>query len=159
MPTLGIVAALAVVAARPLEHAKIVLEVRSPMEQATAYVDQTPPPSGKNPRPVVHARVNEPIRVEYLFTNVYPNRVIRDVVVHFYVARIEAEGQKSLPELNDAVVVLETALDMDFRPGGHAGGRTTFRVDAPGVYLVRVESRQTQSDHEHFAAVDLVVEP
>ena len=47
---------------------------------------------------------------------------------------------------------------MDFRPGGKAGQRNTVRFDAPGVYLVRVESRLTQSDHEHFSAIDLVIE-
>ncbi len=47
---------------------------------------------------------------------------------------------------------------MDFKPGAKAGARNTLKVDKPGAYLVRVESRQTDSDHEHFAAVDLVVE-
>ncbi len=155
----------AVVAALPwggiaaAEHAKISLDVKTPRDQVTANVDQTPPPSGKNPRPVIHARVGERIQVEYLFTNVYPNKTIEDVVVHFYVASIGAVGQKELPSLAGGEgLVLETAFDMDFRPGGHAGGRTTVTIDAPGVYLVRVESRETQSDHEHFAAVDLVVE-
>jgi hypothetical protein len=156
---LAIAPLLTLISTPRLEHAKISLEVRAPAEQATAHVDQTPPPSGKNPRPVVHARVGETIRAEYLFTNVYPNRVIQDVVVHFYVARIGAEAQKELPDLTGEGVVLETAFDMDFRPGGHAGGRTAFRIETPGVYLVRVESRETQSDHEHFAAVDLVVAP
>jgi hypothetical protein len=46
---------------------------------------------------------------------------------------------------------------MDFKPGAKAGQRHTVRIDAPGVYLIRVESGKTQSDHEHFAAIDLVV--
>ena len=54
--------------------------------------------------------------------------------------------------------MLETAFDMDFKPGGKAGGRNTVRIDSPGAYLIRVESRQTGSDHEHFAAIDLVIE-
>ena len=44
------------------------------------------------------------------------------------------------------------------RRAPHAGGRTGFTIDRPGAYLIRVESRETQSDHEHFAAVDLIVE-
>lgn len=139
------------------EHAKINLDVVAPKEQQTAHVDQTPPASGKNPRPVVHARVNDPIKIQWILTNVYPNKTLDDVVVHFYVARQEKAGQKDLPELGDDVV-LETAFDMDFQPGGKAGGRQTIRIDRPGAYLVRVETRQTQSDHEHFAAVDLVIE-
>ena len=54
--------------------------------------------------------------------------------------------------------MLETAFDMDFKPGAKAGQRNTLRIDTPGVYLIRVETRETQSDHEHFAAIDLVVE-
>ena len=46
---------------------------------------------------------------------------------------------------------------MDFKPGSKAGQRTTVKIDAPGVYLIRVETRNTQSDHEHFAAIDVVV--
>ena len=141
------------------EHAKITLEVSAPKEKESAFMDQTPPASGKNPRPIVHAKVGEPIRVQWLLTNVYPNKVLKDVVVHFYVARQEKPGQKDLPDLSDEDVVQESAYDMDFRPGGHAGGRMTIRIDAPGAYLIRVETKNTQSDHEHFSAIDLLIEP
>ncbi len=139
-----------------VEHAKIVLDVIAPGGKQTAFMDQTPPPQGKNPRPVVEARVSEPIKVQWTFTNVYPHKTLSNVVVHLYVARVEKTGQKELPQLDDDVVV-ETAFEMDFKPGAKAGGRQTVRIDQPGVYLVRVESRQTGSDHEHFAAIDLVV--
>ncbi len=46
------------------EHAKIILEVAIGTENVAAHVDQTPPEWGKNPRPVVKARVNEPIRIQ-----------------------------------------------------------------------------------------------
>jgi hypothetical protein len=138
------------------EHAKINLDVTIGRETVSAHVDQTPPDSGKNPRPVVKARVNEPIRIQYLLTNVYPHKTLENVVVHFYVARQSKVGQKELPDLKGDVV-LESAFDMDFKPGGKAGQRTTLKIDTAGVYLIRVESRNTQSDHEHFSAVDLVV--
>ena len=141
------------------EHAKISLDVTTSSDQKTAFVDQTPPASGKNPRPVIKAKVGEKIKVQYLFTNVYPNKTIENVVVHFFIARQEKVGQKELPDLNNEEgLVLETAFDMDFKPGAKAGARTSVRIDKPGVYLVRIETRQTQSDHEHFAAIDLVVE-
>jgi hypothetical protein len=139
------------------EHAKINLDVEGPREQKSAYVDQTPPDWGKNPRPVVRARVNEPIRVHWTFTNVYPHKTLQNVVIHFYVARESKAGQKETPDLRGDVVQ-ESAFEMDFKPGAKAGQRNTFKIDAPGAYLVRVESRQTGSDHEHFAAIDLVVE-
>ena len=152
---LAAAAALAATTARA-EHAKINLDVIAPGGQQTAHVDQTPPESGKNPRPVLRARAGEPIKVQWVLTNVYPHKTLRDVVVHFYIARQERVGQKTLPPLGDDVVV-ETAFDMDFKPGAKAGARTTVRIDQPGVYLVRVETRQTGSDHEHFAAIDLVI--
>jgi hypothetical protein len=139
------------------EHAKINLEVSSGNDKQTAFVDQTPPDSGKNPRPVLKARAGEPIRIQWMLTNVYPHKTLENVVVHFFVARQEKVGQKELPDLRGDVV-LETAFDMDFKPGAKAGQRNTLRIEAPGVYLVRVESRQTQSDHEHFSAIDLVIE-
>lgn len=141
------------------EHAKINLEVSAKGSQETAFVDQTPPDWGKNPRPVVRAKAGEPVKVQYLLTNVYPHKTLENVVVHFYVARQGKPGQKELPSLADEkAVVIESAFEMDFKPGAKAGARTTIKVDAPGSYLIRIETKQTQSDHEHFAAIDLVVE-
>jgi hypothetical protein len=154
--TMTLLAGLAVSPARA-EHAKINLEVVAPGGQQTAFVDQTPPAHGKNPRPVLKAKVGETIKVQYILTNVYPHKTLADVVVHFFVARQEKAGQKELPDLRGDVV-LESAFDMDFKPGGKAGARSNFKIDTPGVYLIRVETRQTQSDHEHFAAIDLVIE-
>lgn len=146
---------LATAAARA-EHAKIQLEVSGRREQVAANVDQTPPEWGKNPRPVLKVRPGEPVKVQFILTNVYPHKTLENVVVHFFVVRQEKTGQKEIPDLKGDVI-LESAFDMDFKPGGKAGQRTTFKIAEPGIYLVRVETRNTQSDHEHFAAIDLVV--
>jgi hypothetical protein len=138
------------------EHAKIELEVSGRRGQVTAHVDQTPPEWGKNPRPVLKVRPDEPVKVQFMLTNIYPHKTLENVVVHFFVVRQEKVGQKEIPDLKGDVV-LESAFDMDFKPGGKAGQRTTFKISEPGAYLVRVETRNTQSDHEHFAAIDLVV--
>ena len=138
------------------EHAKITLDVSTSTAKETAHVDQTPPASGKNPRPVLKAKPGEPIKVQYLLTNVYPHKTLENMVVHFYVAKQERVGQKELPAIDDDVV-LESAFDIDMKPGAKAGQRTTLRIDKPGVYLIRIETKQTNSDHEHFAAIDLVV--
>ena len=140
------------------EHAKINLDVSGPDGKETAFVDQTPPESGKNPRPVLKVKAGDPIRVQYLLTNVYPHKTLENVVVHFFIARQQKAGQKELPDLRGDDVVTETAFEMDFKPGSQAGQRSTLRIDTPGVYLVRIETRQTQSDHEHFSAIDLVIE-
>ena len=109
------------------EHAKITLDVTTSKGQETAFVDQTPPPSGKNPRPVVKAKVGEPIKVQFMLTNVYPHKTLENVVVHFFVAKQEKVGQKDLPDLQGEVVT-ETAFEMDFKPsrpllGDRSGGR------------------------------------
>jgi hypothetical protein len=139
------------------EHAKINLDVVVPGDQKTSFVDQTPPAYGKNPRPVIKAKVGEPIKVQFMLTNVYPHKTLENVVVHFFIAREEKAGQKELPDLNGEVV-LESAFEMDFKPNAKAGARNTVRISRPGVYLVRVETRGTDSDHEHFSAIDLVIE-
>jgi hypothetical protein len=142
------------------EHAKISLDVTpNNGETVTAFVDQTPPDHGKNPRPIVKVKAGEPIKIQWMLTNIYPHKTLENVVVHFYVAREEKAGQKPTPDLGvEANVVMESAFEMDFKPGAKAGARNTLKVDKPGVYLIRVESKQTQSDHEHFAAIDLVIE-
>jgi hypothetical protein len=154
-PLALLLAALAAPPARA-EHAKLRLDAEAGGEKKTAFVDQTPPESGKNPRPVLKVKAGEPVRIEWVFTNVYPHKTLENVVMHFFVAREDKVGQKELPDLRGDVVV-ETAFDMDFKPGAKAGARTTLRIDQPGAYLIRVESRQTQSDHEHFAAIDIEV--
>jgi hypothetical protein len=154
---LPLLAALAIGSSAQAEHAKITLEVATTRGSVSAFVDQTPPEWGKNPRPVLKAKVNEPLKIQYLLTNVYPHKTLENVVVHFYIARQQQVGQKELPDLKGEVVI-ETAFDMDFKPGGKAGARSTLKIDTAGVYLIRLETRNTQSDHEHFAAIDLVVD-
>ncbi len=101
---------------------------RRSRENVTAFVDQTPPEWGKNPRPVLKAKVNEPIRIQFLLTNVYPHKTLENVVVHFFIAKQKKVGQKELPDLKGDVVI-ETAFDMDFKPGGKAGQRSTVKID------------------------------
>jgi hypothetical protein len=138
------------------EHAKIQLDVTGRRDQVTAYVDQTPPEWGKNPRPDLKVRSHEPVKVQFLLTNIYPHKTLENVVVHFFVVREEKAGQKEIPDLKGEVI-LESAFDLDLKPGGKVGQRTTLRISEPGAYLVRIETRNTQSDHEHFAAIDLIV--
>jgi len=140
-----------------IEHAKVSLDVEAGGKKETAFVDQTPPEVGKNPRPVLKARVGETIKIQWTLTNVYPHKTLEDVLVHSYVVKQQKVGQKELPVIGDDVE-METAYRMDFKPGGKSGARCKLRIDTPGVYLIRVETRDTQSDHEHFAAIDLVVE-
>ena len=139
------------------EHAKINLDVIGPKSQQTAFVDQTPPAYGKSPRPVLKVKSGDPIKLNWMLTNVYPHKTLENVVVHFFVVKVDKVGSKEAPDLNGDVVT-ESAFEMDFKPGAKAGQKNSLKIKEPGVYLVRVETKQTNSDHEHFAAIDLVVE-
>src|SRR5205823_6503494 len=87
------------------EHAKIQLEVATPRDQVSASVDQTPPEWGKNPRPVLKAKAGEPIRIQFILTNVYPHKTLENVVVHFFIVRQEKPGQKEIPDLKGDVLI------------------------------------------------------
>ena len=104
------------------EHAKIQLEVAGRRDQVAAYVDQTPPEWGKNPRPVLKVRPNEPVKVQFLLTNIYPHKTLENVVVHFFVVRQQKAGQKEIPDLKGELV-LESAFDLDMKPGKKVGQR------------------------------------
>ncbi len=156
-PFLTLLLALSATPSPSFEHAKVSLDVEAGGKKETAFVDQTPPEVGKNPRPVLKAKAGETIKIQWTLTNVYPNKTLEDVLVHSYVVKQQKVGQKELPVIGDDVE-METAYRMDFKPGGKSGARCKLKIDTPGVYLIRVETRDTQSDHEHFAAIDLVVE-
>ena len=53
--------------------------------------------------------------------------------------------------------VTQGAATLDFKPKCRIGALLKFSIDTPGIYLVRVETRNTKRDHEHFAAIDLEV--
>lgn len=149
------------------EHAQIDLKVISPDKTVSAVSDRTPPVGGLNRRPVMTVKVGDPLIFQYFLTNVYPHGVLKNVKVLYYVVRINKVGQKIPPKLppmkdaggNDPRVVTRGEVTMNFKPHCRVGARVRFRINRPGVYLVRVESANTQSDHEHFSAIDLKVEP
>ena len=102
------------------EHAKVTLDVESGGKKETAFVDQTPPDSGKNPRPVFKVKAGEMIKIQWTLTNIYPHKTLEDVLVHSFVAKQGKVGQKDLPTL-EGDVEMETAYRMDFKPGANPG--------------------------------------
>ena len=58
----------------------------------------------------------------------------------------------------DKNVVAMGQFHSNFKPKCRVGARVAFTVREPGVYLLRVDSFNTNSDHEHFSAIDLQVE-
>lgn len=81
----------------------------------------------------------------------------KDVLVHFYVIRIDRRGEAP-PPLEPAKVVIEGAWTMDFPPGESSSARLPFRLDQPGVYLVRLEARPNADESAMDAFVELDID-
>ena len=139
------------------EHFDIDLTIEAGRDRQTAHSDTDPPFEGHQPRPVVKGKAGESLVLQFFFTSAFPHGVEKGVVVHYYVAPEKAVGQKGRPDFGKDVVT-EGQFVLDFKPKGKVGLRHRLRIDRPGVYLVRVESDHSDSDHEHFAALDLVIE-
>ena len=160
MPAL---AALALVCWQPparAEHFDMFLALTSESGvEARAGWDTFPPIGGVNERSVLQVQVGEAITAEWLMRSAYPHGVMPQVQVHFYVVREQMVGQKQ-PPLKSVPRVVESSFKMDFIPDFATKGVLVFVVDKPGVYLARMESLETlgKHGHEHFSAIDLVVE-
>jgi hypothetical protein len=146
------------------EHATITLSVfRSNPETglseevASAGSDQEPPAGGNQQRQVLKVKAHEPLALQFIFTNAYPHGVTKDVTIRFFVVREDKAGQKYLPDLKGDVVV-QGQFQLNFKPKARVGARVAFKVPRRGNYLLRVDSLNTQSDHEHFSALDLHAE-
>ncbi len=172
------------------EHANIDLRIISPDSEVSATSDRTPPTGGLMRRPVMVVKAGDPLVFQFFLSNVYPHGVLKGVMVHYYIVRIDKVGQKHVPDLpmlpiaetvaagnksagnksagepslpatavdEDPRLITQGFVTMNFKPRCKVGVRMPFRISRPGVYLVHVESLKTQSDHEHFSAIDLKVE-
>lgn len=146
------------------EHAYIALRVfhvdpdsGKARAEASAAADQEPPAGGVHARPRFKVKAGEPLVLQFIYDNAYPHGATKDVRIRYFVARAEKVGQKMTPPLDDNVVT-KGQFQMNFKPKCRVGARVAFTVRAPGVYQLRVDSFNTNSDHEHFAAIDLQVE-
>lgn len=140
------------------EHFKIELTVQSSLGEETAHSDTDPPAGGLRPRPLCHAKKGEEIRLQLFFSSNFPHDVQKNVTVHYLIAPEKEAGNKS-PADPGKPPVLEGEFVMDFKPEtGRVGLRQRLHIDQPGAYIVRVGSLHSDSDHEHFAALDLLVE-
>lgn len=150
---------LACVEARA-EHAGIDLTVIGPDGQAAAQADEEPPVGGQNPRPKLVTHAGDPLVLQFFLTNKYPHATVKNVSVRYFVLRTGDLSLKTVPNLKRHAedVVTQGKVTMNFKPDCRVGTRLQFQIDQPGIYLVRVETQNTQSDHEHFSAIDLVVE-
>ena len=112
---------------------------------------------GLLPRPLLKVKAGDPLVLQFFFTNTYPHGEIKGATVSYFVVREEKPRQKNVPDLTQGVIT-QGRFTLNFKPKGRAGARVHFTITTPGFYLVRVQSGNTQSDHEHFSALDLQVE-
>ncbi len=146
------------------EHARIELKVipHDPVtgaegEAVTASADTDPPQGGLNKRPVAKVTAGQPLVLQFFLTNTYPHGVKKNVTVRYFVVREEKIGQKEVPSFKDGAVT-DGKFKMPFKPACRVGAQVQFHIDKPGIYLLRVETQNTDSDHEHFSAIDIHVE-
>lgn len=141
------------------EHFEIQLTVSSSTDKQTAFSDTSTPqrPQGVKLRPVVHGKASEEVVVQFFFSSNFPHDSIKNVTVRFYIVPQAKAGQDTVPGREHAI--LDSHFIMDFQPKtGKVGLRQRLKIEKAGRYLVRVESENSDNDHEHFSAVDLVVE-
>jgi len=73
------------------------------------------------------------------------------------VARREKVKQKEVPDFRRDMVT-KGQFQLNFKPMTRVGARVAFTIPEPGIYMLRVDTINTASDHEHFSAIDLQVE-
>jgi hypothetical protein len=160
--------AILILAACPLfswaEHADIVLKVFRldpdsglSRDEAVAYSDQEPPGGGVKARPLFKVKAKDHLVLQFILINTYPHGVNKDVSVRYCVARREKVKQKDAPDFR-CDMVTKGEFKLNFKPKTRVGARVAFTIPEPGIYMLRVDTLNTASDHEHFSAIDLQVE-
>lgn len=143
------------------EHAAINLTVNTGGETVVAHADEEPPLGGHEKRTVQKVKAGSPLVMQFILTNLYPHEIRKNAIVRYYVVRIEIARQKPTPSPKDTKpenIIVQGRVQMNFKPKCRVGARLKFRLPKAGVYRVRVETENTDSDHEHFSAIDLVAE-
>lgn len=131
------------------------LEVSRGRNQETAGSQPSGPRNPLSKRASLSGTTAEPFTAKWKITRSGKDEA-KEVLVVFYVVKIDRPGQAAPQEPNDPVV--QSALTMDFPPGDSASATQPFRIDQPGVYLVRIETRADPAGPalEH-AEIELVV--
>ena len=146
------------------EHATINLQVfrldrqtGSEKDEVSASVLQEPPGENVRQRPRFQAKAGEPLVLQFILTNTYPHGEKPDVRIRYFVVKEDKLQQKNVPDLRDGVVT-QGRFTLNYKPKCRVGARQSFVIREPGAYLLRVQTENTDSDHEHFAAIDILVE-
>jgi hypothetical protein len=126
-------------------------------EEVTASVLQEPPGENVKQRPQIKVKINDPLVLQFFLTNTYPHGEKKDVVVRYFVVREAKPRQKAVPDLREGVVTLGR-FTLNYKPKCRVGALQKFTIKEAGAYLLRIQTENTDSDHEHFSAIDILVE-
>lgn len=140
------------------DHCSISLEVTDGSHKQEAHAQTDPPKTpAAEKRPVYESAADGRLTAKWKVESTAKGPM-KDVLVHFYVVRIEKPGQPP-PPLDPKAVVIESAQTLDLPPDGKTTAELQFKPPTTGTYLLRVETQGTaeQKGHEHFAAIDVVV--
>jgi hypothetical protein len=138
---------------------EISIEVKASNQRVrTTRTEIQPSQKKPAPRPTCPVKVHQEFVVTWKVTNSSKRETFKDVTIHCVVVAEKEPGQTTMPALRDPAQ--ESALWMDFKPGGTATGNFSLAIDEPGAYLLRVETREMlpTHGHEHYAALDLICE-
>lgn len=116
------------------------------------------PDMKQTPRAVLLTAVDTPITVKWTVRNGDKAATAKDVLVHFFVVKIDKADQPEVPKLTKNVVV-ESALTMDFKAKDKSDAEISFTVPNPGRFLLRLELKNAgaKDGREPFAAMELLV--
>lgn len=138
----------------------IAIQVKSPKRQGkTQRTRQTPGKSDGKSRPSFKLKAGAGADLIWEAANTSADKKFKNVLVHVFIVPVDKVGQARPPKLTKNVAY-ESALTMDFAPKEKAQWKHTLRLNAAGVYLLRVETigLRAKHGHDYFAAMDLIVE-
>lgn len=151
------------------EHFRFELTVESAHGKADAPRDPHDEADTDRPMPIMEVKHDEPLVLQFVATCVYPHKIRKDTGVHYWIRRQADDAtpqtiDKSAPPKDKngttadvKAVPLDGHFLVNFKPQGMAGLRQKLRLHDPGTYLVRVQSEQSGSDHEHYSQMILHV--
>jgi hypothetical protein len=141
-------------------HFTIDLKVQSGESSTTVHAETAAIGLKPKERAVLRVKAGSRITVHWTMTNVDAKALFKNVLVHFFAVK-EAKLNQVAPAKLIKGVVAESALTMDFGPKDGTRGELAFTIDTPGFYHLRLETIGAAvgiEGHEHYAALDLIVE-
>ncbi len=142
------------------DHFTVELKLQASKQSQTAQTDTQAIGVKTKPRKVMTVKAGERLTLHWKVINVSAKESFKNVLIHLMAVPEEKVGQVNVPKAKENVAA-ESAAVMDFNPGEKAKGDLVFTIERPGIYLVRVETIGAAAGpegHEHFAALDLMVE-